>query len=189
MNQHLISNYKTEVAEIITDVKHKFGDLSHVQLNWKPSPEKWSIGQCLHHIIQLNSVYYSPMEIKIEEANSNIKKNAAKTVFKPNLLGRVVINSLKPGGKKRFKAYEVFKPVECEISLSAVRDFEINNEKLILLMNHAVLLDLNKIKITSPANSWIRFQLGALFKMIIVHEQRHIIQAENVMKNIDFPSI
>jgi len=186
MNQALISEYKSQLAEIIIGVNNKFGNLTHRQINWKPSPEKWSIGQCLRHITQLNNAYYPEIEKKIQEAEKNNRH--AKKIFRPNLLGKVVISSLKPGGKKTFKAYEVFKPMESEISLSVIRDFEINNEKLALFMNRSIPFDLNKIKITSPANRWFRFQLGALFNMIIVHEQRHILQAENVMKNTDFPS-
>lgn len=185
MNEILISDYKKQVTEIITGVKNKFGNLSHKQLNWKPAPDKWSIGQCLQHIIQLNNAYYPVVENKIQEAEKN--KLFAKKTFHPNLLGKLVISSLKPGGKKTFKTYEVFKPVGNDVSLSVVRDLEINNEKLVLFMNRSVPFDLNKIKIKSPANRLFRFQLGALFLMIIVHEQRHILQAENVMKNINFP--
>src|SRR5215467_6170726 len=31
--------------------------LSVQQLNWRPSPYEWSIGQCLHHLLMFNRLY------------------------------------------------------------------------------------------------------------------------------------
>src|SRR5262245_8019435 len=35
--------------------------LTGAQLNWKPSPEAWSVGQCLEHLCLANEVYAEPM--------------------------------------------------------------------------------------------------------------------------------
>ena len=34
-------------------------DLSDEQLNWKPRPESWSVGQCLDHLAVINPFYLS----------------------------------------------------------------------------------------------------------------------------------
>jgi hypothetical protein len=31
--------------------------LSVEQINWRPSPDQWSIGQCLHHLLMFNRLY------------------------------------------------------------------------------------------------------------------------------------
>src|SRR5688572_16060680 len=35
--------------------------LSHAQLNWKPRPDAWSVGQCLEHLCLSNEVYVEPI--------------------------------------------------------------------------------------------------------------------------------
>ena len=47
-------------------VKTEFIDFSLYQLNWKPSPESWSIGQCLDHLIIADCLYFPALK-KIAE--------------------------------------------------------------------------------------------------------------------------
>ena len=47
----------TRISEIKALVEKEFGNLNLIQLNWKPAPGKWSIGQCLEHLIIYNSKY------------------------------------------------------------------------------------------------------------------------------------
>ena len=35
--------------------------LTPEQLNWKPAPEKWSVGQCLEHLAISTEVYLGPI--------------------------------------------------------------------------------------------------------------------------------
>ena len=43
-------------------VQESFGKLSESQLNWKPAPEKWGVGECLEHLIKGNRLYYPAFE-------------------------------------------------------------------------------------------------------------------------------
>ena len=35
--------------------------LSTAQLNWKPRPDVWSVGQCVEHLCLSNEVYVAPL--------------------------------------------------------------------------------------------------------------------------------
>jgi hypothetical protein len=39
------------VEQFTREVEAQLGGLSAGQLNWKPNPEEWSLGQCLNHLI------------------------------------------------------------------------------------------------------------------------------------------
>ena len=39
--------------------------LSRAQLNWKPRPDAWSIGQCLEHLCLSNEVYVEPITVAL----------------------------------------------------------------------------------------------------------------------------
>jgi hypothetical protein len=37
--------------------RNTFGHLTPSQLNWKPSPERWSVAQCFEHLLTSNKGY------------------------------------------------------------------------------------------------------------------------------------
>ncbi len=55
---HLVALATTLAAE----AEQSFGHLSVRQLNSKPHPEQWSVGQCLHHLVTSNSTYFPIFE-------------------------------------------------------------------------------------------------------------------------------
>jgi hypothetical protein len=46
-----------EASLVADETKRVFGHLSGEQLNWKPGPEEWSVGQCFHHVVISNRPY------------------------------------------------------------------------------------------------------------------------------------
>ena len=65
--QHTIE----ELGKVTTEAKSLFGNLSSTQLNWKPASEKWSIAQCLDHLIVSNSTYYTPLNEIVSGKHKN----------------------------------------------------------------------------------------------------------------------
>ena len=50
------------IDAVTSAAKDEFCALSATQLNWKPHPESWSIGQCLDHLITTNNTYFPMLE-------------------------------------------------------------------------------------------------------------------------------
>ena len=71
--ENLIANGKI----IADEIDEAFGDLSSEQLNWKPAPSAWSVGQCIDHLITSNELYMV-----------NIQKVADGT-YEPNWWSRI----------------------------------------------------------------------------------------------------
>ncbi len=46
------------------------GGLSAEQMNFRPAPGAWSVGQCLDHLAVSMRVYLDPMEPLVDEARS-----------------------------------------------------------------------------------------------------------------------
>ena len=42
---------------VAADAKSAFGNLNPSQINWKPSPERWSVAQCFDHLLTSNRGY------------------------------------------------------------------------------------------------------------------------------------
>ena len=170
---------------IAGDARSSFGKLTAQQLNWEPSPERWSVGQCFEHLITSNKGYLPIIE--------SVRGGTKKTTFfqrlpvLPGLAGKLLIKSLDPASPRKLKAPKSFQPAQSNISASVIDDFVAQQEKVIEGMKSTSHLDLEKIVITSPALSIVAYSLLDAYRVIVVHEQRHLQQAKRVTAEPAFP--
>lgn len=170
---------------IAEDARASFGKLSAQQLNWKPSAERWSIAQCFDHLITSNSGYL-PI---IEAVRSGTKKTRflERLPVLPGLAGKLLVKSLDPASPRKLKAPKNFQPAQSNISAGVLDDFVAQQEQVIAGMKSTSHLELEKIVITSPAVSAVTYSLLDAYRIIVVHEQRHLQQAKRVAEEPAFP--
>lgn len=173
---------------IADDARSSFGKLSVAQLNWKPSAERWSIAQCFAHLIASNRGYL-PI---IESVRSGTKKTrfVERLPVLPGLAAKLLIKSLDPASTRRIKAPKNFEPAQSDISASVIDDFVAQQNTVIEGMKSTSHLDLERIVITSPAVSvpLVTYSLMDAYRIIVVHEQRHLQQAKRVAAEPAFPN-
>jgi len=171
---------------IADDAHSSFGGLSAEQLNWKPSADRWSVAQCLDHLLTSNKGYL-PV---IESVRSGKKRTRflERLPVLPGLAGKLLIKSLDPASTRKLKSPKTFEPAQSDISATVIDDFVAQQEQVIEGMKSTSHLDLEKIVITSPALSAITYSLMDAYRIIVVHEQRHLQQAKRVTAEPNFPS-
>jgi DinB superfamily len=175
-----------EASIIAGDVRASFGGLSATQLNWKPSAERWSIAQCLDHLIASNKGYLPIME----SVRGGKKQNTfwERLPVLPGLAGKLLLKSLDPASARKLKAPKSFQPAQSDISETIVDDFVAQQEQVIEGIKSTRHLDLEKIVITSPALSVITYSLMDAYRIIVTHERRHFQQAQRVAAEQSFPT-
>ena len=61
----------------------------------------------------------------------------------------------------------------------------VNQQKRMLdLLDQSRKVNLNKIKTGITIANWIKLRLGDTFRVVIYHNQRHIVQANTVLKQM-----
>ncbi len=175
-----------QASAIANDARQVFGGLSTSQLNWKPSPERWSVAQCFDHLITSNSGYL-PI---VEDVLKGQKKSSVwqKLPVLPGLWGKLLIKSLDPSSTRKLKAPKRFEPAQSDVRGTIVEDFVAQQAKIIEGMKATANLDLERIVITSPAASFVAYSLMDAYRIIVVHEQRHFQQAQRVTAESGFPA-
>ena len=175
----------TEAKQIAADVRATFGNLSASQLNWKPSPERWSIAQCFEHLLTSNKGYL-PI---IESVRTGKKQTrfVERLPVLPGLAGKLLLKSLDPASTRKLKAPKNFQPAQSDISAGILDDFVAQQEQLIEGMRSTGHLDLEKIVITSPALSFVAYSLMDGYRVIVTHEKRHFQQAQRLAAEPGFP--
>lgn len=178
-----LSRVIEELGNISEDARSKFGELSVEQLNWKPAPDAWSIGQCLEHLIKANELYYG----ELDKLAAGTRENSFWENWSPltSLVGGMLIKSLKSDDRKVKTVQKMTPP--SEIPGDIVERFFNHNFELAGRIEAAGNADLKKTVVTSPFMSLFTYRLSDGYEIIIEHEKRHVRQAERVTQMDGFP--
>lgn len=169
---------------IASETRNTFGDLTPAQLNWKPSAERWSVGQCFAHLLNSNKGYF-PI---IDRVLAGRKPTFWQSVpVLPGMMGKLLIKSLDPASTRKLKAPKNFAPAQSDIPDSVIDDFVAQQARIAEKMKATEHLDLEKIIITSPALAVVTYSLLDAYRVIVVHERRHFHQAQRVTQESGFP--
>ena len=179
-----MSEITVELQKIAADALEKFGALSPAQINWRPSGEGWSVGQCFEHLIKTNELFYTDLD----EIATGVRRNSFLESYSPlsGFFGSLLINSLKKDERK-FKAPSPKIVPPSEIDVNIVEIFAGHQAELIGKIKRAEQTDWNKTKITSPFMKLMTYRLADGYRIFVEHEKRHFRQAERVMQTSGFP--
>jgi DinB superfamily len=172
------------IHQVGVDTKTTFGHLSPSQLNWKPSAERWSVGQCFDHLINSNKGYLPIFDDVLKGRKQSVWESMP---LLPGLAGKLLIKSLDPASTRRIKAPKRFEPAQSDINASVIDDFVDQQTRIAEKMKSTEHLDLEKIVITSPALGAVTYSLMDAYRIIVVHEHRHFQQAKRVTEESAFP--
>jgi hypothetical protein len=171
------SQWTDPLARITQEYKTAFHSLSAGQLNWKPSPDRWSIGQVIDHVIATNSTYFPIIE---EIKNGTYKPHFnAKFGFLANFFGKLLLRSVQPEAQRKIKTFPPFEPSQSALPADIVAKFEAHQAKLIQEINGAQSI-LDRV-VSSPANRIVVYRLDRAFDIVVAHERRHLLQAKAVL--------
>lgn len=87
-----------EFSAMARDTETVFGRYDATQLNWQPQAGRWSVAQCFDHLLKTAGGMFLTFDRALDP-------NVAPTVWQrlpmwPRMLGRALITSQAPGGKR-----------------------------------------------------------------------------------------
>lgn len=175
--QRQFESNRSEAADICAG-------LSKEQFNLHPGPDRWSIAECLLHLNVSASLYAKQIRIAVEKDRR--KQHAASPPYRYGFLARWMIRTMEPPPRKRYKSPERFNTAGSDFEMEQVLgEFTAAGKLWSEGLAAAEGLHLGKVKVASPASSWLRFPLGALFAGMAAHERRHLWQARQIRDGLD----
>ncbi|HEX8247475.1 MAG TPA: DinB family protein [Pyrinomonadaceae bacterium] len=174
----------SELEKISADTQARFGSLSPEQINWRPSAEGWSVGQCFEHLIKTNKLFDDELE-KIAAGN---RKNSFWESWSPltSFGGKFLIKSLK-SDERKFKAPTQKIVPPSEIDGDIIEQFAGHQREVIEKIRRTENADWRKTVITSPFMKLMTYSFDDGLQVIVEHEKRHFRQAERVLQADGFP--
>jgi uncharacterized damage-inducible protein DinB len=186
-----MAKYKTEdlINELKEDVQHIIGAAEHIRtkdknkLVYQLNKDKWSVVQILEHLNAYGRYYLPAIAKAIEEDYS--QRNAW---FEPGFWGNYFTKSMKPTNvheiKNKMKTMKAYS-FPNSLNVEKVENEFISQQHILLgLLDKAKDKNLNIIRVPITITRLIQLKLGDVFRFLIAHEQRHMIQARNTLKAV-----
>lgn len=142
----------------------------------------WNALECLEHL-NLYGDFYIPT---LKTAFKNGKKSS-DAFFSSGKLGNYFAELMQPGKKmKKMKTFKdkdpklLFKPTQ--LDLSVIDRFIEQQKQMLQLIEDANDLDLRHTKTPITISRWIKLRAGDTLRFVVYHNQRHVLQAEEILR-------
>lgn len=162
------------------------------QLWWRPAPERWSVGECLDHLVRTGEAYLETLDGAIDGGRR--RGLLADGPGRRSLMGRWLVRFLEPPPGLGIPAPGRIRPREPATGGSGphgdgdpLSAFLALRPELADRLRAADGLDLGGIRMASPFARFVRFDLGSAFRIVAAHERRHLWQARRVRESEGFP--
>ena len=182
-----VTELATEFDAIAESTRQTFGSLTAAELNWKPGVDRWSIAQCLDHLFTGNRAFFPVFERVARGEKRNTLWESMPLL--PHLFGQLLIKSLEPTSTRKLKAPKAIEPSNSDIDSEIVDRFLLQQTELANAYRSMEGKDLDRVKMTSPFLRIVTYSLRDACVMIVVHERRHLQQAERVLSSPGFPAV
>lgn len=155
------------------------GALIPGQWNARPSPDDWSVAECLAHL-NLTSRAFLPL---LDDA---IRRGRAAGLrarrYRMDVIGGLLwlVTTL----RVPVKTTEPFVPVDAPPTDAVLAEFDVLQREIVGRMEQADGLDLTALRIVSPFDSRLRYNVYAALKVIAAHQRLHLRQAERAVRRL-----
>jgi hypothetical protein len=160
--------------------QQRFRPLSAEELNRRPSPSRWSAGQCLEHLNIVGGYYLPSIAARIKKAQERGSKPAA--VAKQGYFGRRMIEAMRtPASVKSSVTPQRYAPTGTRLPRTVTEVFSRQIDELLRLVLLARQVNANTVRIPNAIFPLLLLRLTDQLEFLVVHIQRHVAQAEAVL--------
>ena len=171
------------IVSIEDTVKNEFYPLTESRLNWRKTPSSWSVLECIEHLNRYSSYYNHELRKSLDNAKT---KGYPVEHPKSTWLGSKFIQMMHPDNIKKQKTLKRMDPANSALDKSVVKKFLQYQEELRHIIQDTQTINLNKSYVPVEFMKLLKMNLGDALTFVIVHEQRHISQAKNIL-NMNIP--
>lgn len=141
----------------------------------RPEKGRWGAAENLQHLILTAEGMLPPIERAIEELESSGRKASQPSGL--GLMGWLLVKSLEPPPRMKSRTTKPFEPVSIGDPLTLTDRFMRTNARAAALVARASGLATTTVKVVSPFNDKVSYNVYAALRILLVHARRHLWQA------------
>jgi hypothetical protein len=175
-----IEDFRRQFEALTIEADALVARLSDAEFSWRPSPDQWSIGECIDHLNAVARAYLPVLDDGIADA---IRRSLyGSGPFRYNWIGRLHVFLTRPDSWVRGRAQRLFLPAPSRSRQEVMAAFRAYQVQYVDRLRQCNGLDLSRARTASPVWRWLPIPLGSAFALLIVHERRHLAQAQRVLQ-------
>jgi hypothetical protein len=177
-----IDEFRRQFEQLSADADALVSPLTDAQFHWCPTPQSWSVAQCIEHL-NVTARGYLP---SLDEAIANAIRRGlyGPGPFRYGWIGGLLVFFLEPPPRWRTRAPPSLQPAPDRPRAEVMAGFRAYQVQYIDRLRQANGIDLARARVRSPAPYWLRIPLGSGFALMTAHERRHLSQARNVIRQL-----
>jgi DinB family protein len=145
----------------------------------RPALTQWSAAECVAHLSISTGMFLPVLARAIDET----RKRGAGAAEDPKMdvLGRILRWFLEPPVRSRMKTKPAFVPKSTRAKGEAIAEFNSLQTQLTELLRSSRDLPIGKVKIVSPFDRRVKYNIYSAFLIVAAHQRRHLWQAEQAI--------
>jgi len=144
-------------------------------------PDRWSVGECIAHLNLTGAAYAPLLRDAVARAKAAGLRDAGRR-YRRDLMGWLLWKMLPPPVRFRVRTPAEFIPQGGSPKAATVAEFTRLQQVFLDLLAEADGLPMKEIKVASPFNTKMHYDLYSCFSVLAPHEHRHLWQAEQVWR-------
>jgi DinB family protein len=148
----------------------------------RPHPSAWSAAECMAHLSLASESLLPTLRAAIEDGRKRGLTSSDHPAME--LSTRLLKWFLEPPVRTKVKTAARFVPRAVRSRADAMAEFTSFQTQLLEILHSARGLALSKLKIVSPFNARLRYNVYSAFRIIAAHQRRHLWQAEQAVEEL-----
>lgn len=148
----------------------------------RPAPTQWSAAECLAHLSISSQMFLPVLRNALDDARNRHLTGGGTP--RMDVLGRILRWFLEPPVRTRVKTTTAFVPKSTRAKSEALAEFISLQRQLVDLLHASSDLPIGRIKIVSPFDKRVRYNVYSAFLIVTAHQRRHLWQAEQAVQSL-----
>lgn len=146
----------------------------------RPAPTRWSPAECIAHL-NLSSVALLPLlHAGLQQARRCQPGTAPR--YRRDALGWLMWKVVSPASRLRTTTPKAFEPGPRAHATGLLTEFERLQSALAACVHEADRLQIDEVRIASPFDARVTYNLYAALTLVPRHQHRHLLQAERAAR-------
>lgn len=154
----------------------------------RSDPDGWSVAECVAHLNLTSAAYLPLLEEALERARAGKATAPAPARYRRDPVGWLLWKMMGPPVRVRTKTIARFLPSGAVAPSILIEEFDRLQTAQLASVAMADGLPLESVRVTSPFNARVRYNLYSCFTILPRHQHRHLWQAEQVWAEASEPS-
>jgi len=148
----------------------------------RPAPGQWAISECIAHLNITSERFIPLFDYAIRDGRA--RNLVANGPYRRGLMSWALLRFVEPPYRIKTTTGAVFIPVTVDPMPEALERFDYLQLEVQVRIDRSAGLALDRLRLVSPFDSRIKYNLYAAFCLLAAHQRRHLWQAEQVKQRL-----